>query len=81
MTGSQDKYFTLYKQYKDIMVEKEDKRLIKNVLPISETLKNKLMEFFPCRCVSGTDIFYMIIILFIGSKKISMDIAYQKIEK
>ena len=47
MTGSQDKYFSLYKQYKEIMAEKEDKRLIKYVLPISETLKNKLMEYSP----------------------------------
>ena len=27
MTGSQEKYFSLYKQYKEIMAEKEDKRL------------------------------------------------------
>ena len=47
MTGNQEKYFSLYKQYKEIMAEKEDKRLQKYVLPISETLKTKLMEYCP----------------------------------
>ena len=47
MTGNQEKYFSLYKQYKEIMAEKEDKRLQKYVLPISDTLKNKLMQYNP----------------------------------
>lgn len=47
MTGSQEKYFSLYKQYKEIMAEKEDKRLQRYVSPISDTLKNKLMEYSP----------------------------------
>ena len=47
MTGSQEKYFSLYKQYKEIMTEKEDKRLQRYVSPISDILKNKLMEYSP----------------------------------
>ena len=47
MTGNQEKYFSLYKQYKEIMAEKKDKRLQKYVLPISDTLKTKLMEYCP----------------------------------
>ena len=47
MTGNQEKYFSLYKQYKEIMAEKKDKRLQKYVLTISDTLKTKLMEYCP----------------------------------
>ena len=47
MTGNQEKYFSLYKQYKEIMAEKKDKKLQKYVLPISDTLKTKLMEYCP----------------------------------
>ena len=47
MTRNQEKYFSLYKQYKEIMAEKEDKRLQKYVLPISDILKTKLMEYCP----------------------------------
>lgn len=47
MTGNQSKYFMLYQQYKDIMVQKEDKSLKKYAIPISDTLKQKLMEYNP----------------------------------
>ena len=47
MTGNQAKYFALYQQYKDIMAEREDKRLQKYAIPISDTLKKKLMEYNP----------------------------------
>lgn len=47
MSGNQTKYFSLYNQYKEIMAEKEDKRLHKYMLPISSELKNKLMEYNP----------------------------------
>ena len=45
MTGNQSKYFDLYKQYKDILSEKGDKRLQKYMLPISEELKDKLRGY------------------------------------
>ena len=47
MTGNQSKYFDLYKQYKDILSQKEDKRLQKYMLPISEELKDKLRGYNP----------------------------------
>ena len=47
MTGNQGKYFDLYKQYKDILSQKDDKRLQKYMLPISEELKNKLRGYNP----------------------------------
>ena len=42
MTGNQGKYFELYKQYKEILAEKDGKRLQKYMIPIMEDLKNKL---------------------------------------
>ena len=45
MTGNRQKYFYLYKQYKDILSHKDDKRLQKYMLPISEELKNKLRGY------------------------------------
>lgn len=47
MTGNQSKYFSLYNQYKQIMAEKEDKRPQNYEIPISGTLKNKLMAYNP----------------------------------
>ena len=47
MTGNQGKYFDLYKQYKDILSEKDNKRLQKYILPISEELKEKLIGYNP----------------------------------
>lgn len=47
MSGNQGKYFTLYKQYKEILAEKEDKRLQRYMIPLSEDLKSKLMEYNP----------------------------------
>ena len=46
MTGNQSKYFDLYKQYKDILSQKGDKRLQKYI-PISEELKDKLRGYNP----------------------------------
>ena len=42
MTGNQGKYFELYKQYKEMLAEKDGKRLQKYMIPIMEDLKNKL---------------------------------------
>jgi hypothetical protein len=42
MTGNQGKYFELYKQYNEILAEKNGKRLQKYMIPIMEDLKNKL---------------------------------------
>ena len=36
MTENQTKYYTLYKQYKEILSEREDKRLQRYMIPISE---------------------------------------------
>lgn len=47
MSGNQGKYFTLYKQYKEILAEKEDRRIQRYMISISENLKNKLMEYNP----------------------------------
>lgn len=47
MTGNQAKCFVLYQQYKDIMEGRENKLLQKYAIPISETLKKKLMEYNP----------------------------------
>lgn len=47
MIGNQTKYYSLYKHYKEILSEKEDKRLQKYMIPISEILKNKFMEYNP----------------------------------
>ena len=42
MTGNQSKYFSLYNQYKQIMAEKNYKRLQKYVIPISGNLKKQV---------------------------------------
>ena len=47
MKGNKEKYFNLNKQYKEKMVEKEDKRLHNLVLPVYDTIKTKLMEYNP----------------------------------
>lgn len=47
MTGNQGKYFELYKQYKEILAEKDGKRLQKYMIPILEELKNKLNGYNP----------------------------------
>ena len=47
MAGNQTKYFELYKQYKEILSEKDGKRLQKYMIPISEELKNKLAGYTP----------------------------------
>ena len=47
MTGNQGKYFELYKQYKDILSEKDNKRLQKYMLHISDELKDKLRGYNP----------------------------------
>lgn len=47
MTGNQGKYFEMYKQYKEILAEREDKRLQKYMIPISEELKSKLLGYNP----------------------------------
>ena len=41
MTGNQTKYYKLFKQYKEILSEREDKRLQRHMIPIYEVLKNK----------------------------------------
>ncbi len=36
MSGNQGKYLILYKQYKEILEEKKDKKLLRYMMPIDE---------------------------------------------
>lgn len=77
ITGNQTKYYILYKQYKEILSESEDKRLQRYMIPMSEVLKSKLMEYrVQSSLYVKKYIFYNIILFFIlGPKKIVKVIA------